>query len=43
MNIFIQQKQTQEYREKTCVYQDGGWGGVGQMGNLELLDANYYI
>ena len=40
MNLFVQQKQTDRYREQTCVCQGGGGVGEGWMGSLGLADAN---
>ena len=41
MNLSTKQKQT--HREQTCGCQRGEGEGVGWMGSLGLLDANYYF
>ena len=42
MNLSAKQKQTHRHGEKTCGWQREG-EGVGWMGSLGLVGANYYI
>ena len=42
MNLSTKQKETQRHREQTSGCQGGG-EGVGRIGSLGLVDANYYI
>ena len=42
MNIPTEQKQTHTHGDQTCGCQGDG-EGVGWMGSLGLVDANYYI
>ena len=43
MNISMKQKQTQRYREQTCVCKKEEGVGEGRIRSLELADANDYI
>ena len=44
MKLSMKQKQTHRHREQTCGYQGVGEAvGEGEIGNLGLADANYYI
>ena len=43
MNLSMKQKQTHRQREQTCGYKGGGKVGKGWIGNLGLVDENYYI
>ena len=43
MNLSSKQKQIQRPKEQTCGCQGGRVAGVGWMGSLGLVDANYYI
>ena len=43
MNLSTKQKQTHRHRDQTCGCQGGGGEREGWTGNLELVDANYYI
>jgi len=42
MNLSTEQEQYHRHREQTCDCQ-GKEEGVGLMGSLGLIDANYYI
>ena len=42
MNLSTEKKQTRGHGEQTCGCQGKG-EGVGGIGNLELVDANYSI
>jgi len=42
VNLATEKKQTHGHGEQTCGCQGGG-GGSGMTGSLELVDANYCI
>ena len=43
MNIFMKQKLTYRYREKSCNYRGGGQLGERSTESMELADVIYYI
>ena len=43
MNLSTKQKQTHRHKDKTRGCQGGGEEGEWWAGNLELVDADYYI
>ena len=43
INLSVKLKQTHRHREQPCGCQGGRRVAEGQIGSLELADANYYI